>query len=188
MTLGAFVAWEGRTAEPLMPFSIFRLRTVVGANVVGLIMGTANVRGVPDAFALHAAKCRLLGDEDRCWLPRMIAWRMVISSALAAQLVNRVGVSDARRGDGVLSAGLLYFTQVSVGGSYVGDLLPDFLLISVGLGFSFVPISIAAAMSVPSLRGGARPRGSRPRERSAALWGSPCCRRSRQRRRTACSI
>ena len=47
-----------------------------------------------------------------------------------------------------LSAGLIYFTQVSVGGSYVGDLLPGFLLISVGLGFSFVPISIAALAGV----------------------------------------
>src|SRR2546425_1307677 len=39
--LAAFVAWETRTAEPLVPFSFFRLRTVVGANVAGLILGTA---------------------------------------------------------------------------------------------------------------------------------------------------
>jgi hypothetical protein len=43
---------------------------------------------------------------------------------------------------------LLYFTQVSVGGSYLGDLLPGFLLIAVGLGFSFVPISIAALAGI----------------------------------------
>src|SRR6266511_3052728 len=48
------------------------------------------------------------------------------------------------------AAGLLYFTQVSVGGSYLGDLLPGFLLIAVGLGFSFVPISIAALAGVPA--------------------------------------
>jgi hypothetical protein len=47
-----------------------------------------------------------------------------------------------------MSAGLIYFTQVSVGGSYLGDLLPGFLLIAVGLGFSFVPISIAALAGV----------------------------------------
>jgi sugar phosphate permease len=47
-----------------------------------------------------------------------------------------------------LSAGLLYFTQVSVGGSYLGDLLPGFLLIAVGLGFTFVPVSIAALAGV----------------------------------------
>ncbi|HYY64843.1 MAG TPA: MFS transporter, partial [Gaiellaceae bacterium] len=39
--LAAFLAWERRTAEPLVPGSFFRLRTVVGANVAGLILGTA---------------------------------------------------------------------------------------------------------------------------------------------------
>jgi sugar phosphate permease len=37
---------------------------------------------------------------------------------------------------------------VSVGGSYLGDLLPGFLLIAIGMGFSFVPISIAALAGV----------------------------------------
>jgi Ni/Fe-hydrogenase subunit HybB-like protein len=53
-----------------------------------------------------------------------------------------------------LTIGLLYFTQVSVGGSYLGDLLPGFLLIAVGLGFSFVPISIAALAGVRSSQAG----------------------------------
>src|SRR5207245_8964749 len=47
-----------------------------------------------------------------------------------------------------LTGGLVYFTQVSVGGTYLGDLLPGFLLVGVGLGFSFVPISIAALAGV----------------------------------------
>jgi sugar phosphate permease len=44
----------------------------------------------------------------------------------------------------------VYFTQVSVGGSYLGDLLPGFLIIALGMGFSFVPISIAALAGVPA--------------------------------------
>jgi hypothetical protein len=55
---------------------------------------------------------------------------------------------------GFLSAGLIYFTQVSVGGTYLGDLLPGFLLISVGLGFSFVPLSIAALAGVQPAEAG----------------------------------
>jgi MFS family permease len=47
-----------------------------------------------------------------------------------------------------LTAGLVYFTQVSVGGSYLGDLLPGFLVIGLGIGFSFVPISIAALAGI----------------------------------------
>jgi hypothetical protein len=54
----------------------------------------------------------------------------------------------------LLTAGLLFFTQVSVGGSYVSDLLPGFLLIGAGLGFSFVPISIAALAGVEANEAG----------------------------------
>jgi hypothetical protein len=54
----------------------------------------------------------------------------------------------------MLTAGLVYFTQVSVGGSYLGDLLPGFLLIGIGIGFSFVPISIAALAGVRASEAG----------------------------------
>jgi hypothetical protein len=50
----------------------------------------------------------------------------------------------------LLTVGLLYFTQVSVGGSYLGDLLPGFLVIAVGMAFAFVSISIAALAGVPA--------------------------------------
>ncbi len=44
----------------------------------------------------------------------------------------------------MLTLGLLYFTQVSVGGSYWADLFPGFLIIGVAIPFAFVPITIAA--------------------------------------------
>src|SRR6266571_4707346 len=53
-----------------------------------------------------------------------------------------------------LTAGLVYFTQVSVDGSYLGDLLPGFLLIALGIGFAFVPISIAALAGVQAAEAG----------------------------------
>jgi MFS family permease len=69
--------------------------------------------------------------------------------------VNRVGVKPALVvGMTALTAGLVFFTQVSVGGSYFTDLLPGFLLIGVGLGFSFVPISIAALAGVQPAEAG----------------------------------
>src|SRR5439155_11366721 len=70
-------------------------------------------------------------------------------SAVAAQIVTRIGVKPVLvAGMTALTGGLVYFTQVSVHGSYLGDLLPGFLLVGVGLGFSFVPISIAALAGV----------------------------------------
>jgi MFS family permease len=84
-----------------------------------------------------------------------VAGTAILWSAVAAQLVTRLGVKPVLViGMVTLSAGLLYFTQVSVGGSYLGDLLPGFLLVGIGLGFSFVPISIAALAGVQSSEAG----------------------------------
>jgi MFS family permease len=63
--------------------------------------------------------------------------------------VTRIGVKPVLAvGMAALTGGLLFFTQVSVDGSYVADLLPGFLLVGLGLGFSFVPVSIAALAGI----------------------------------------
>ncbi len=84
-----------------------------------------------------------------------VAGTAILWSGVAAQLVTRVGVKPVLvTGMTLLTAGLVYFTQVSVGGSYVSDLLPGFLLIGIGIGFSFVPISIAALAGVQPAEAG----------------------------------
>ena len=148
MLLAAFVAWERRAAEPLMPFSIFRIRTVSAANIAGLILGTVTF----SMFLMHTLYMQqVLGfspiETGLAYLA--VAGTAIVWSGVAAALVNRVGVKPVIiAGMSFLTAGLLFFTQVSVGGSYVDDLLPGFLLIGVGLGFSFVPISIAALAGI----------------------------------------
>ena len=58
---------------------------------------------------------------------------------------NRVGVKPALVfGMSLLTVGLVYFTQVSVHGSYWADLFPGFLILGLGIPFAFVPITIAA--------------------------------------------
>jgi EmrB/QacA subfamily drug resistance transporter len=147
-TLGAFLAWESRASDPLMPFSIFRLRTLVGANVAGLILGTVMFSMF---LMLTLYMQQVLGYSPlRTGISYLaVAGTAIIWSAVAAQLVTRIGVKPVLvTGMAFLAAGLLFFTQVSVGGSYASDLLPGFLLIAVGMGFSFVPISIAALAGV----------------------------------------
>ena len=74
-----------------------------------------------------------------------VAGTAVIWANVAAHAVNRVGVKPALIfGMTLLTLGLLYFTQVSVDGSYWADLFPGFLLLGVGIPFAFVPITIAA--------------------------------------------
>jgi len=152
--LAAFLGWEARAKDPLMPFSIFRLRTLVGANVAGLILGTA-MFGMFLMLTLYMQQVLGYSPMRTGVAYLAVAGTAIIWSAVAAQLVNRVGVKPVLVvGMTALTAGLVYFTQVSVGGSYLPNLLPGFLLIGVGLGFSFVPISIAALAGVKPAEAG----------------------------------
>jgi EmrB/QacA subfamily drug resistance transporter len=152
--LTAFLAWERRHPEPLMRFGIFQIRTVTGANVAGFILGTA-------VFAMFLMLTlymqQVLGySAMKTGLGYLaVAGTAILWSGVAAQLVTRVGVKPVLViGMTFLTGGLIYFTQVSVGGAYLGDLLPGFLMIGVGLGFSFVPISIAALAGVQAAEAG----------------------------------
>jgi hypothetical protein len=74
-----------------------------------------------------------------------VAGTAVIWANVAAQVVNRIGVKPALVfGMSMLTLGLLYFTQVSVDGSYWADLFPGFLILGVAIPFAFVPITIAS--------------------------------------------
>jgi EmrB/QacA subfamily drug resistance transporter len=152
--LAAFIGWEARVSEPLMPFSIFRTKTVSAANIAGLILGTVTFSMF---LMLTLYMQQVLGYSPMktgvAYLA--VAATAIVWSTIAAQLVTRVGVKPTiAAGMTLLTAGLLYFTQVSVGGTYAGDLLPGFLIIAAGLGFSFVPISIAALAGVQSSEAG----------------------------------
>ncbi len=152
--LAAFVGWERRSAEPLVPFAIFRLRTVVGANIAGLILGTA-IFAMFLMLTLYMQQVLHYSPMKTGVAYLAVAGTAIFWSALAAQLVTRVGVKPVLvAGMAALSAGLIYFTQISPDGSYLGDLLPGFLLVAVGLGFSFVPISIAALAGVQPAEAG----------------------------------
>jgi Major Facilitator Superfamily len=74
-----------------------------------------------------------------------VAGTAVIWANVAAFAVTRVGVKPALiLGMSLLTLGLLYFTQVSVDGTYWTDLFPGFLVLGVAIPFAFVPITIAA--------------------------------------------
>jgi EmrB/QacA subfamily drug resistance transporter len=140
----AFAVWEQRQRDPLVPFSIFRLQTLTAANVAGFIMGTA-------MFSMFLM-LTLYMQEVLGYSPiktgvgyLAVAGTAVIWANVAAAAVNRIGVKPALIfGMSMLTLGLLYFTQVSVGGSYWADLFPGFLVLGVAIPFAFVPITIAA--------------------------------------------
>jgi EmrB/QacA subfamily drug resistance transporter len=152
--LVGFVVWELRHSEPLMRFGILQIRTVSGANVAGFIMGTA-MFAMFLMLTLYMQQVLGYSAMKTGVAYLAVAGTAIIWSAVAAQLVTRMGVKPVLViGMTTLTAGLVYFTQVSVGGSYLTDLLPGFLLIAIGIGFSFVPISIAALAGVEAAEAG----------------------------------
>jgi len=146
--MAAFLWIENRSRSPLVPLGFFRRRTPTAANVIGLGLGTM-VFGMFFLLSLYMQQVLGFSALKTGVGYLAVALTAVVASGIAQALVTRLGVKPILAiGMGLLGGGLAYFTQVSPNGSYLGDLLPGFLLIGVGLGFSFVPVSIAALAGV----------------------------------------
>jgi EmrB/QacA subfamily drug resistance transporter len=143
-----FLFIESRQRHPLMPFSIFRLRTLRGANVIGLLLGMSLFSMF---FFISLYMQQVLGYEPLkaglAYLP--LATLIILSAGAASQLVTRVGFKPTLiAGLLFVAAGLVWFGQVSPGGGYVSDVLFPSMLAAVGLGLAFVPVTIAAVTNV----------------------------------------
>src|SRR5262245_20502894 len=146
--IAAFIGIELRSQAPLMPFRIFRLRTLTGANVVGLLVGaslfsmfffiTLYMQQVLGYSAIHAGLS---------YLP--LALMIIAASGIASPLVTRIGFKPVLAAGMLFIAGaLVWFSQVSVGGGFLTDILGPSLLAATGLGFGFVTTTIAAVSGV----------------------------------------
>ena len=142
--LGAFVVTELRSRHPLVPFSIFRLQTLRGANIVGLLLGMSLFAMF---FFISLYLQQVLGYSALrtgfAYLP--LALMIVVSAGGASQLVTRIGFKPTLiAGMLLIGLALLWFSQVSVGGTYLGDVLFPSLIVAAGLGFAFVATTIGA--------------------------------------------
>ncbi|HEX8085924.1 MAG TPA: MFS transporter [Solirubrobacteraceae bacterium] len=140
----AFFAIERRTSAPLVPFAIFRLRSLSASNAVGLLIGMALFSMF---FFVSLYMQNVLGfdalETGLAYLP--LALTIIVTAGVASQLVTRLGFKPVLMGGLLLVAtGLIWFSQVSVGGSYTGDVLFPAIIAGAGLGFSFVPVTIGA--------------------------------------------
>ena len=146
--VAAFVAIELRSRAPLVPLGIFRVRTLLGANVVAIMLAgamfamffllTLYVQQVLDYSALEAGLTFLA-----------TAGTAVLSAGIAQALVTRVGVKPVMAvGLGLLAAANLWYTQISVDGTFQVDLLPGYIAAGIGIAFSFIPVSVAALAGI----------------------------------------
>lgn len=148
--LAAFVAIEQRRERPLVPFSIFRLRTLRGANLAGLFVA-ASLFSMFFFISLYLQ--RVLGydalEAGLAYLP--LAVLIILAAGAGSALVTRVGFKPTFIAGLLFTAsGLLWFSQVSPGGSFVADVLFPSMLAAIGLGLSFVSMTIASVAGTKS--------------------------------------
>jgi EmrB/QacA subfamily drug resistance transporter len=145
---------ELRSRSPLVDLRIFRRRTLAGANQIGFILGTM-VFGMFFLLSLYMQQVLGFSALETGLGYLAIALTAVVVAGISQALVTRLGVKPVLTfGMLLLGGGLAFFTQISANGSYFVDLFPGFLLIGIGLGFSFVPISIAALAGVTGKEAG----------------------------------
>jgi EmrB/QacA subfamily drug resistance transporter len=147
--LAAFVVIERRSRAPLMPFRIFRIRSVFAANVAGFLLGavifanflvlTLYVQQVLHWSALRTGVTFLA-----------TAGTTVIWAGVAQALTTKFGPRPVIViGLLVLAVSMGWYTQIPVDGHFWPDLLPAYLTFALGLAFAFVPVTIAALAQVP---------------------------------------
>jgi EmrB/QacA subfamily drug resistance transporter len=146
--LAAFLVIENRMESPLLPLSIFRLRTLAGANVAGLLLGgsffafvfvgTLYMQQVLHYSALQSGVA---------WLAASLT--SIALAGLSQRLVTRGGAKLVMAiGMVLIGAGVIWATQVPVHGHFLANLAGPFLVAGAGTAFAFIPISIAALAGV----------------------------------------
>jgi EmrB/QacA subfamily drug resistance transporter len=146
--LAAFALIESRHRAPLVPLGFLRSRTLAGANAVMLLLG-ALAAGVPFVLTLYAQQ--VLGYSAlRFGVGSVVLALTVTVGAIVAQAaVLKLGFRPvAAAGMALMGAGSLLLTQVSVGGSYFGDIFPGLLVVGPGIGLVFVTATVAALAGV----------------------------------------
>ena len=147
--LALFLFVEARVRAPLMPLSLFRLRNVATANVIGVLWTAAMFAW----FFLSALYLQLvLGyrplEVGLAFLPANMIMA-VFSLGLSARIVTRFGIRlPIVVGLLLASTGLALFARAPVGGNFVTDVLPGMTLLGFGAGMAFNPVLLAALNDV----------------------------------------
>ena len=139
-----FIVIESRSAEPLVRLSIFSVRTVRGANVTMLVVAC----GLFAMFFFNTLFVqRVLGytpiEAGLAFLPFTAG--IIIGSVLSQQFIPRLGAREVPIIGLVIAViGMLLFVRLSPDSTYVADILPGIMLASIGMGLTFVPLTLIA--------------------------------------------
>ncbi len=146
--LVSFVALESRLRHPLVRLGIFRMRSITGANAAMLLVAAgmfalfffASIY-VQEVLGYSALRAGL------AFLP--VTGGIIVGAGLSQQLIRRVGVRAVGLvGMCIAATGLILLSRIPVAGTYLGDLLPGLMIMAVGMGLTFVPITLIATTNV----------------------------------------
>jgi EmrB/QacA subfamily drug resistance transporter len=152
--LTAFALNERRNRSPLLPLSIFRIRGLAAADTTQLI---AMAGFFSMFFFLTLYMQNVLGwspiQTGAAYIPLTVV--VGIAAGIASQLMARIGTRPVIVSGALIAAGGVYWlSHIPVGGSYLSDLLPGMLIMSLGLGGVFVGVATAANAGVPPDKAG----------------------------------
>jgi EmrB/QacA subfamily drug resistance transporter len=152
--LAAFLLIERRVTDPILPLSIFRLRTLAGANIAGLLLGGSFyafifVGTLYMQQVLHYSALQ----SGLAWLAASLT--SIALAGLSQALVTRGGTKIVMAvGMTMIGVGAIWATQVPVHGHFLANLAGPMVVAGAGTAFAFIPISIAALAGVKEQQAG----------------------------------
>jgi EmrB/QacA subfamily drug resistance transporter len=148
LLLVGFVAWEARTDHPLLPLRVLVNRNRGASFLTSILLGS----GMMGMFlfmtyylqqTLHYSAI----STGLAYLP--FSAGIIVSATVAAQLMPRFGARTLMTTGAVLAtAAMVWLTRLDLHSSYAGFIMPAFIMISLGMGLVFVPMSNVALSGV----------------------------------------
>jgi EmrB/QacA subfamily drug resistance transporter len=154
VSLVAFLVIESRSADPMIPLSIFRLRTLAAANTAALLLGASFFAFVFTGTlymqeVLHYSALQ----TGAAWLTASVT--SMALAGVSQLLVTRIGPKVVMAfGMTLIGTGIVWATQAPVHGAFVANLVGPFVVAGAGTAFSFIPISVAALEGVTERQSG----------------------------------
>ena len=146
--IALFVAIEARSAAPLAPLRVFRSRALVGGNLVLFALGMVAF-GMPFTLTQYAQDVLHYSPLEFGLASVVMPVTAALGSVAGQAIATKGGVrSIALGGMALTGLGCLLLSQVSVDGSYLGDIFFGLLIFGPGLGAAYVAASIASLAGV----------------------------------------
>jgi EmrB/QacA subfamily drug resistance transporter len=143
-----FVAIELRSAAPLLPMRIFRLRTLTGSNIAGLLTGAA-IFSQFFLLTLYMQQVLHYSAIQTGVAYIALTFTIIVFANVAQAVALRIGLRRPLvAGMLLVAGGLVLYARLPVGGHYFWDLFPAFLVTGLGMAFTFIPMTIGALAGV----------------------------------------